>query len=45
MISYEGQEQVFYLTHEGRKLLSMIDKTKNMVNLKDDEYIATITLE
>jgi hypothetical protein len=44
MISYVGQEHV-YLTQEGWKLFSVIDETKNMVNLNDDEYIATITLE
>jgi hypothetical protein len=45
MISYLGQKQAFFLKREGAKLLSVIDETKYLANLSDDEYITTITLE
>ncbi len=45
MVSYAGQERVFFLTKEGWKLLSVIDETKYLANLNEDEYIETITLE
>ncbi len=45
IVSYVGQERVFFLTQQGWKLLSAIDETKYLVNLNEDEYIATITLE